>query len=123
MKDNKIIPIKLHTNENTVLIGSSIIEEKTKIRDNDGSGGEPPMDKYVTHEELEASTEKILHQMDKHFADIQQKMDKRFNDIELQLNDTKHIAKSADWKANWILGILSASVVGVVVAAITTLFH
>lgn len=89
------------------------------------------MDKYVTHQELEASTEKILHQMDKHFADmqqqidsrftdIQQQTDKRFNNIELQLNDTKNIAKSADWKANWIL---SASVVGVIVAAITTLFH
>ena len=103
------------------------------------------MDKYVTHQELEASTEKILHQMDKHFADmqqqidsrftdiqqqtdkrfkdIQQQTDKRFNNIELQLNDTKNITKSADWKANWILGILSASVVGVIVAAITTLFH
>lgn len=88
------------------------------------------MDKYVTHQELEASTEKILHQMDKHFADmqqqidsrftdIQQQTDKRFNNIELQLNDTKNITKSA----NWILGILSASVVGVIVAAITTLFH
>ena len=92
------------------------------------------MHKYVTHQELEASTEKILHQMDKHFADmqqqidsrftdIQQQTDKRFNNIELQLNDTKNITKSADWKANWILGILSASVVGVIVAAITTLFH
>lgn len=92
------------------------------------------MDKYVTHQELEASTEEILHQMDKHFADMQQQMDsrftdiqqqtdKRFNNIELQLNDTKNIAKSADWKANWILGILFASVVGVIVAAITTLFH
>ena len=92
------------------------------------------MDKYVTHQELEGSTEKILHQMDKHFADmqqqidsrftdIQQQTDKRFNNIELQLNDTKNITKSADWKANWILGILSASVVGVIVAAITTLFH
>ena len=71
--------------------------------------------------------------MDKHFADMQQQIDsrftdiqqtdKRFNNIELQLNDTKNITKSADWKANWILGILSASVVGVIVAAITTLFH
>ncbi|WP_168184598.1 hypothetical protein [Lactobacillus xujianguonis] len=43
--------------------------------------------------------------------------------LQKQLNDTKHAAQSADWKANWILGILSASVVGVVVAAITTLFH
>lgn len=68
--------------------------------------------------------------MDKHFADMQQQIDsrftdiqqtdKRFNNIELQLNDTKNITKSADWKANWIL---SASVVGVIVAAITTLFH
>lgn len=81
------------------------------------------MDKYVTHQELEASTEEILHQMDSRFTDIQQQTDKRFNNIELQLNDTKNIAKSADWKANWILGILSASVVGVIVAAITTLFH
>lgn len=38
------------------------------------------MDKYVTHQELEASTEKILHQMDKHFADMQQQIDSRFTD-------------------------------------------
>lgn len=61
--------------------------------------------------------------MDKRFTEMQQQTDKGFNNIELQLNDTKHVAQSADWKANWILGILSASVVGVVVAAITTLFH
>ena len=81
------------------------------------------MDKYVTHQELEASTEKILHQMDKHFADMQQQIDNRFNEIDLEINKTKNVADSANWKSNWILGILSASVVGVVVAAITTLLH
>lgn len=102
---------------------SDLVDSTVKSRDNNGNGGEPPMNDYVTHKELETSTEKILHQMDKHFADMQHQMEKRFNSIELQLNDTRHIAKSADWKANWILGILSASVVGIVVAAITTLFH
>lgn len=92
------------------------------------------MDKYVTHKELEANTKKVLHQMDKHFADIQQqmdkrfadaqqRMDKRFNAIELELHDTKNIAKTADWKLNWILGILSASIVGVVVATFSIIFH
>lgn len=118
--DNIIHMPEVFTKENQVQPGTLPNDHK-KI--DNGNGGEPPMDKYVTHQELEASTEKILHQMDKHFADMQQQMDKRFNDIELQLNDTKHVAKSADWKSNWILGILSASVVGVVVAAITALLH
>ena len=50
------------------------------------------MDKYVTHQEFEASTEKILHQMVKRFTEMQQQTDKGFNNIELQLNDTKHVA-------------------------------
>ena len=54
---------------------------------------------------------------------MQQQIDNRFNEIDLEINKTKNVADSANWKSNWILGILSASVVGVVVAAITTLLH
>lgn len=111
MTDNKILSIKLNTDINHASAGD-LVDSTVTSRDNNGMVMEvTPMDKYVTHQELEASTEKILHQMDKHFADMQQQIDsrftdiqrqtdKRFNNIELQLNDTKNIAKSADWKAN-----------------------
>lgn len=64
--------------------------------------------KYVTHQELANSTEKILHHIDN-----------RSNELKLSINDVKHEAKSANWKANWILGILAAIIAGVFVYALT----
>ena len=65
------------------IIQGTPVEKTSRKRDNKG-GGEPPMDKdkYVTHEELghaidnvsskiDISTEKILHRMDNHFAEMQ----------------------------------------------------
>ena len=120
-KNDNIIHIPEEFTKETQIIPGTLPYNSKKL--DNGNGGEPPMDKYVTHQELEASTEKILHQMDKHFADMQQQIDNRFNEIDLEINKTKNVADSANWKSNWILGILSASVVGVVVAAITTLLH
>ena len=82
------------------------------IRDSDG--GEPPMAKYVTHEELkqemDLSTEKILHHIDNLHAQT-----------DLKINDVKNLSKSANSKANWILGILASVIAGIIVAAITKL--
>lgn len=123
MINDNIVSLPVNGSSNIATIGDFTDAKKVKMKDNNSNGGEPPMDKYVTHQELEASTEKILHQMDQHFADMQLQMDKRFSKIDLEINKTKNIADSANWKANWILGIISACVVGVVVASITTLLH
>ena len=47
-----------------------------RSNDNDSDGGEPPMAKYVTHEELELSNQKILREMDKQFNSLDKKLDK-----------------------------------------------
>ena len=47
-----------------------------RSNDNDGDGGEPPMAKYVTHEKLELSNQKILREMDKQFNSLDKKLDK-----------------------------------------------
>ena len=53
-----------------------------KTEHNSG-GGEPPMDnKYVTHEELNLTTEKILHQMDNRFNETDKKIDNGFANVD-----------------------------------------
>lgn len=101
---------------------SPSMEHSEKVSDNKG-GGEPPMDKdkYVTHEELELSNEKLLHHMDNRFNEMNKQMDKRFNDLSLQINNVNNEAHSANWKANWIFGILATVVASIIVAAITKL--
>lgn len=84
--------------------------DKIFTLDNNSIGGESPMDKLDA--KIDLSTEKILHQINK-----------QFNDLKLSINDVKHVANSANWKANWILGILSAIIAGIVVVAITSLIH
>ena len=72
------------------------------------------MAKYVTHEglkqEMDLSTEKILHHIDNLHAQT-----------DLKINDVKNLSKSANSKANWILGILASVIAGIIVAAITKL--
>ena len=72
------------------------------------------MAKYVTHEELkqemDLSTEKILHHIDNLHAQT-----------DLKINDIKNLSKSANSKAHWILGILASVIAGIIVAAITKL--
>lgn len=79
-----------------------------------GNGGEPPMAKYVTHEELkqeiDLSTEKILHHIDNLHAQT-----------DLKINNIKNLSKSESAKANWILVILASVIAGIIVAAITKL--
>lgn len=110
--NNKPIDIAPYLNEST----RNDPEVQSKLRYNNG-GGDDNMNKnpYVTHQELDLTTEKILHHMDNRFAE----MDKRFAEVNLNISEAKNIAKSADSKANWILGILA----GVIIAAITALFH
>lgn len=49
------------------------LKKPSRLSDNNG-GGEPPMDnKYVTHQELELSNEKMLRHIDNKFADMQSK--------------------------------------------------
>lgn len=104
-------------------ISPNDLPSKTFTLDNNGNGGEPPMDKYVTHEELNRAVDKLDAKIDLSTEQILHQMDKQFNDLKLSINDVKHVANSANWKANWILGILSAIIAGIVVAAITSLIH
>lgn len=95
MPNHKIIQLKTAYSKKP----NNFVDNVIPKHDNK-DGGEPPMDKYVTHSELKANNEEILHQMDNHFAelrtdlnkefrnidrrftDIEQKTDKRFNDLE-----------------------------------------
>ena len=74
------------------------------------NGGEPPMNsnEYVTHQELELHTEKLLHHIDNKFAETNK-----------NIADVKNSTNLANGKANWILGILSSIIAGIVVALIT----
>ena len=113
------------------LYGEKAIEPKdlnrsSKLSDNIGNGGEPPMDnKYVTHQELELSNEKLLHHMDNKFAEMQQQMnqrfnevDKHFNDLELKVNDVKNTANNNKEKINWLL---YPAIGGIIISVITTI--
>lgn len=94
MQDNKVIDISTSVNQ----VKPGTLPIKNDLRDNSG-GGEPPMDKdkYVTHEELnhaidnvdnkiDLSTEKLLHKMDNHFAEMQKQMDNKLNEIDRRID-------------------------------------
>lgn len=113
------------------LYGEKAIEPKdlnrsSKLSDNNGNGGEPPMDnKYVTHQELELSNEKLLHHMDNKFAEMQQQMnqrfnevDKHFNNLELKVNDVKNTTNNSKEKINWLL---YTAIGGIIISVITTI--
>lgn len=113
------------------LYGEKAIEPKdlnrsSKLSDNNGNGGEPPMNnKYVTHQELELSNEKLLHHMDNKFAEMQQQMnqrfnevDKHFNNLELKVNDVKNTANNNKEKINWLL---YTAIGGIIISVITTI--
>ena len=101
------------------------LKKPSRLSDNNG-GGEPPMDnKYVTHQELELSNEKILHHIDNKFAEMQQQMnqrfnevDKHFNDLELKVNDVKNTANNNKEKINWLL---YTAIGGIIISVITTI--
>lgn len=101
------------------------LKKPSRLSDNNG-GGEPPMDnKYVTHQELELSNEKLLHHMDNKFAEMQQQMNQRFNevdqhfnDLELKVNDVKNTANNNKEKINWLL---YTAIGGIIISVITTI--
>lgn len=101
------------------------LKKPSRLSDNNG-GGEPPMNnKYVTHQELELSNEKLLHHMDNKFAEMQQQMnqrfnevDKHFNDLELKVNDVKNTANNNKEKINWLL---YTAIGGIIISVITTI--
>lgn len=101
------------------------LKKPSRLSDNNG-GGEPPMDnKYVTHQELELSNEKLLHHMDNKFAEMQQQMnqrfnevDKHFNNLELKVNDVKNTANNNKEKINWLL---YTAIGGIIISVITTI--
>lgn len=84
MQDNKVIDISTSVNQ----VKPGTLPIKNNLRDNSG-GGEPPMDKdkYVTHQELELSNEKMLRHIDNKFADMQSKMDNKFANMQNQFRD------------------------------------
>lgn len=65
-------------------ISPSYLSKSPQNNHNYSDGGEPPMDKdkYVTHQELELSNEKLLHHIDNRFSE----MDKRFNALDKKLD-------------------------------------
>ncbi len=120
-------PQQLYVLDNAKTTGAQgqLVEASNKKSDNSG-GGEPPMDnKYVTHQELELSNEKLLHHMDNKFAEMQQQMnqqfnevDKHFNDLELKVNDIKNTANNNKEKINWLL---YTAIGGIIISVITTI--
>lgn len=72
------------------------------------------MDKYDVHQELEASTDKVLQQVDERVNEI----DAHLRRIEFQINNVKHIADLANWQSIWFFGILSACIAGAIVSAL-----
>jgi hypothetical protein len=116
------INITISKNLNPCPIG---LKKPSRLSDNNG-GGEPPMDnKYVTHQELELSNEKLLHHMDNKFAEMQQQMnqrfnevDKHFNNLELKVNDVKNTANNNKEKINWLL---YTAIGGIIISVITTI--
>ena len=97
------------------------VDTPLHFKDNDSDGGEPPMAKYVTHEELEHEVEKINSKIDLSTEKILHHIDNLHAQTDLKINDVKHLSKSANAKANWILGILASVIAGILVAAITNL--
>lgn len=116
------INITISKNLNPCPIG---LKKPSRLSDNNG-GGEPPMDnKYVTHQELELSNEKLLHHMDNKFAEMQQQMnqrfnevDKHFNNLKLKVNDVKNTANNNKEKINWLL---YTAIGGIIISVITTI--
>lgn len=128
MQDNKVIEISTRVNQ----VKPGTLPTKNGLRDN-SNGGDPPMDnKYVTHQELELSNEKILHHIDNKFAeinnnfvDMQRQMDGRFNEVdkqfnklELKINDVKNTANHNKEKINWLL---YTAIGGIIISVITTI--
>lgn len=91
---------------------------KSPTLDNNG-GGEPPMAKYVTHEELNHVADKLDSKIDLSTEKIMHQIDNKFSALDLKINDVKDTANSANTKVNWILGILASIIAGIIVAAIT----
>lgn len=128
-KDNVIIPTAF-TDVNHADPGT--LPTNRQISDNDGTGGGNMNDKYVTHEELELSNEKLLHHIDNKFAEMQQQMnhrfnevdkrfndvDKHFNELELKVNDVKNTANNNKEKTNWLLYTAFG---GIIISVITTI--
>lgn len=116
------INITISKNLNPCPIG---LKKPSRLSDNNG-GGEPPMNnKYVTHQELELSNEKLLHHMDNKFAEMQQQMnqrfnevDKHFNNLELKVNDVKNTANNNKEKINCLL---YTAIGGIIISVITTI--
>lgn len=116
MSNENVISISMHGD----LSGSSISAKDHNNNPNslitgtfssyNSNGGEPPMNsnEYVTHQELELHTEKLLHHIDNKFAETNK-----------NIGDVKDSTNLANGKANWILGILSSIIAGIVVALIT----
>lgn len=57
---------------------------KSSRINNNGDGGEPPMAKYVTHEELELNNQKMLREMDKQFSSLDKKLDNMSSNTDLK---------------------------------------
>lgn len=57
------------------------LSHTSKSLDNSG-GGEPPMDKYVTHEELKNEINKLDAKMELNNANLLRDLDQRFNEID-----------------------------------------
>lgn len=90
---------------------SKISDSNISIK-NDESGGKEMSDKFVTHNELKLSNEKILreidnkfHEQDKHVIKLEAKLDNLTSQLQ---NNNKKIDKLLDWLVGGILiGIIT----------------
>lgn len=114
---------KSNTSETILRIakGNPPVDTPPHFKDNNGDGGEPPMAKYVTHEELKHEVDKINSKIDLSTEKLLHHIDNLHAQTDLELNEVKNLSKSANAKANWILGILASVIAGILVAAITKL--
>lgn len=83
---------------------------KSSRRNNNGDGGEPPMAKYVTHEELELNNQKMLREMDKQFSSLDKKLDNMSSNTDLKFEqiNTK-FEKQKVWFFGTAITIITAT--------------
>lgn len=104
-----IIPFK-STDHNNATVGKPV-ENAVKTRDN-GGGGEPPMEKYVTHEELQ-------HEVDKLEAKIDLSTEKMMHHMDVENANMKSELKSVTTTLAFITGIL----IPIITAILLKFFH
>lgn len=88
------------------------IDAHSYLKDNDGNGGTPYMDKYVTHEELK-------HEIDKLDAKLDLSTEKILHHVDIENANMKSNIKSI----NTTLAFITAIVTPILTAVLLKFFH